>query len=111
MPKFTLTLLDTTGIQNYTLRQEPPAGEYWRLRAGISRATSLWALKALEEAVGSHNVQPRQKFQLDFTNACIEDDASLQAEVIQAAGGNTVILFRDEKKSREFVRILTRRLL
>lgn len=111
MPKFTLTLLDTTGIQNYIfasnrLQENIGASEL------VYRATSLWALKALEEAVGkSHNVQPLQKFQLDFTNACIEDDASLQAEVIQAAGGNTVVLFRDEKKSREFVRILTRRLL
>jgi hypothetical protein len=78
----------------------------------VYRATSLWAFKALEDTVGkSHNVKPPHKLQLDFTDAAIEDDPNLQAEVIQAAGGNTVIIFRDETKSREFVRILTRRLL
>jgi hypothetical protein len=111
MTAFTLTLLDTTGIQDYIfasnrLQENIGASEL------VYRATSLWAFEALEDAVGkSHNVKPPQDLQLDYTDAAIESDANQQAEVIQAAGGNTVILFRDETKSREFVRVLTLRLL
>lgn len=111
MNKFTLTMLDTTGIQDYIFNSN-------RLQENIGaselvyRATTLWAFEALDKAVKkSHNIKPPQNLQLEFTDAEIEKDSNLQAEVIQAAGGNTIILFRDETKSREFVRILTRRLL
>jgi len=111
MNQYTLTLLDTTGIQDYIFNSN-------RLQENIGaselvyRATTLWVFKALEDAVGkSHNVKPPQNLQLDFTASAIEDNANLQAEVIQAAGGNTVTIFREKEKSREFVRILTRRLL
>jgi len=107
---YTLTLLDTTGIQDYIfasnrLQENIGASEL------VYRATSLWAFDALEKAKLSHNIKNPYSLEWEFTDAAIESDASLQAEVIQAAGGNTVILFRDEKKSREFVRILTLRLL
>jgi hypothetical protein len=111
MTQYTLTLLDTTGIQEYIftsnrLQENIGASEL------VYRATSLWAFEALQDAVGkSHNVKPLQNLQLEFTDAAIESDPSLRAEVIQAAGGNTVILFRGKEKSRKFVRTLTRRLL
>jgi len=110
MTQFTLTLLDTTGIQDYIfasnrLQENIGASEL------VYRATSLWAFEALEKVELSHNIQNSHSLDWVFTAAAIEDDPNLQAEVIQAAGGNTVILFRDEKKSREFVSVLTLRLL
>jgi hypothetical protein len=107
---YTLTLLDTTGIQDYIfasnrLQENIGASEL------VYRATSLWAFDALEKAKLSHNIKNPYSLEWEFTDAAIESDPNLQAEVIQAAGGNTVILFRDDKKSREFVRVLTLRLL
>jgi hypothetical protein len=114
MTKFTLTLLDTSGIQDYIfasnrLQENIGASEL------VYRATTLWAFKALEDAGikrEEHNiVNPDQ---LDWTfhpKVAIEDNVELKAEVIQAAGGNTVILFRDQETSRKFVSVLTLRLL
>jgi hypothetical protein len=108
---YTLTLLDTTGIQDYIfssnrLQENIGASEL------VYRATSLWVFDALEKLKLSHNINRSSNgIDWDFTKAAIESDTNLQAEVIQAAGGNTLILFREKEKSREFVRTLTLRLL
>ncbi len=111
MNKFTLTLLDTTGIQDYIfasnrLQENIGASEI------VSRATTLWAFKALENAGikrDDHNIVRPDQLDWDFRpDATIEN---LQAEVIQAAGGNTLVLFREKDKALEFVRQLTFQLL
>ena len=108
MTKYTLTLLDTTGIQDYIfasnrLQENIGASEL------VFRATSLWAFNALEEAGLSHNIENPHSYDWAFKlGVTIED---VQAEVIQAAGGNTFILFQDLEQARSFVRCLTLKLL
>lgn len=112
MTKFTLTLLDTTGIQDYIFNSN-------RLQENIGaselvyRATTLWAFEALEKAIGkNHNIRDGGSLTWSFDETKqIEKDTSLQAEVIQAAGGNTLVLFRDKDNAIDFVKALTLRLL
>lgn len=109
MPNFTLTLLDTTGIQEYIfssnrLQENIGASEL------VYRATSLWVFETLEKLKLSHNIKNPSSHDWDFTDAAIED-GKLQAEVIQAAGGNTVILFREKSDSLKFVETLSLDLL
>ena len=112
MTQYTLTLLDTTGIQDYIfasnrLQENIGASEI------VYRATTLWVFEALEKAgIKNHNVKDSGSLNWGFEKSkWIEKDADLQAEVLQAAGGNTVILFRKQEQSREFVRKLTKRIL
>lgn len=108
MTQFTLTLLDTTGIQDYIfasnrLQENIGASEI------VSRATTLWAFKALEDVVdGKHNIKNGGSLDWEFDESKhIEEDSKLMAEVVQAAGGNTVVLFREKAHSRKFVEKLT----
>ncbi len=113
MNKFTLTLLDATGIQDYIfasnrLQENIGASEL------VYRATSLWAFDALQQ-IGlkpeQHNIKLLDELNWQFETVAIEAEENLQAEVIQAAGGNTVVLFREKDKARQFVHALTLRLL
>lgn len=112
MTKFTLTLLDTSGIQDYIFNSN-------RLQENIGaseivyRATTLWAFEALQKVVGNaHNLKDAVSLTWSYDETRqIETDASLNAEVIQAAGGNTIILFRNPTTARDFVKKLTLRLL
>jgi hypothetical protein len=115
MDQYTLTMLDTTGIQEYIfgsnrLQENIGASEL------VFRATSLWAFEALEAAGlkrDEHNIRHPLSLDWEFSDRVIEDGKSplLQAEVIQSAGGNMFILFRSRETSREFVRKLTLGLL
>jgi hypothetical protein len=112
MTQFTLTLLAATGIQEYIfssnrLQENIGASEI------VSRATTLWAFKALEKVVeGKHNIKNGGSLDWEIDESKhIEEDSKLMAEVIQAAGGNTVVLFRDEKQAHEFVQKLTFKIL
>ena len=111
MTHFTLTLLDTTGIQDYIfasnrLQENIGASEL------VYRATTLWAFDALEKVVkSSHNIKNPYSLEWDYQDAAIEKDGALKAEVVQAAGGNTLILFRSKDDAIAFVKTLTLRLL
>lgn len=112
MTKFTLTLLDTSGIQDYIfssnrLQENIGASEI------VYRATSLWVFEALEKAgLAAHNVKDGKELNWGLDDGKqIESDPSLQAEVVQAAGGNTIIIFRTKEHSRKFVQTLTLNLL
>ena len=111
MNEYTLTLLDTTGTQDYIfgsnrLQENIGASEL------VFQATSLWAFQALEEAgITEHNISDPGEIDWDFNGREIENDPRLQAEVIQAVGGNTIVIFRDQAQSRRFVEALTLRLL
>jgi len=96
MSKLTLTLLDTTGIQDYIfssnrLQENIGASEL------VYRANSLWAFEALHEIGGKdedkHNIRNHTELEWEYSDKCIEND-DLDAEVIQAAGGNLLILFK-----------------
>lgn len=111
MTKYTLTLLDTSGIQDYIfssnrLQENIGASEL------VYRATSLWVFDALERAGLTHNIKNPASHNWDFTKATIEEkNSELHAEVVQAAGGNTLILFREFEHAVAFVQTLTLRLL
>lgn len=109
---FTLTLLDTTGIQDYIfasnrLQENIGASEL------VHRATSLFAFKALADTVGGdHNILlEADGLTWSYGPRRIEADPALRAEVLQAAGGNFVTLFRVNDDAVAFVRALTLRLL
>ena len=113
MSKYTLTLLDTTGIQDYIfasnrLQENIGASEL------VYRATTLWVFDALEEAGiknEQHNIKNPDSLDWEYRETAIEKEAGLQAEVIQAAGGNSLILFREEPAAKKFVQKLSLRLL
>jgi hypothetical protein len=111
MTSYTLTLLDTTGIQDYIfssnrLQENIGASEL------VYRATSLWAFEALHGIVGKgkHNILDHTELEWEFSDKCIEN-GDLDAEIIQAAGGNLLILFKEHEKAIEFTQKLTLRVL
>jgi len=94
MRKFTVTVLDTTGIQPYIFGSN-------RLRENIgasylvSQATDNWARNALGMLKDQIHQEvyafDPEKHQPD-AKPHIEDD-ELAAELVYAGGGNTVLLF------------------
>lgn len=106
MAQYTLTMLDTSGIQSYIFNSN-------RLQENIGaselvyRATTLWAFKALEKL--KHNIEFDDHV-WNYTDSQFEKD-NLDAEVIYAGGGNTFILFRDGEQARQTTGRLTRSIL
>jgi hypothetical protein len=112
MRKFTVTVLDTTGIQPYIFGSN-------RLRENIgashlvSQATDNWvreALNKLKENIKTevYTFDPEQH--QPNAKPCIEDDG-LAAELVYAGGGNTVLLFSEKQYAVEFTKILSKRIL
>lgn len=112
MPAYTLTFLDTVGIQGYVfgsnvLRENIGASEL------VRRATRVWPFEEVREA-GKTNVKPGRDITGDPDdldgNLRIEDD-DLTAEVIYAGGGNCAVLFANRDAAEGFVTRLSRRVL
>lgn len=107
MMQFTLTMLDTSGIQNYIFNSN-------RLQENIGaselvyRATTLWAFQALADL--RHNIK-FDDHQWSYIETLHMEKDGLDVEVIYAGGGNTFILFRDEEQARQTTGRLTRRIL
>jgi len=104
MAQYTLTIVDTAGIQNYifgsnNLKHNVGASEL------VYRATHNWVCEALSK-IGATNVNA----DCEFDRRSIEDD-NLTAELVYAGGGNTVILFRSHEAAVDFTKDLTRRTL
>lgn len=103
MAEYTVTAIDTTQIQGYVfgsnkLRENIGGSEL------VETATHRWVYEALPV---SNNVADVATGELD---ASLTID-NLDAEVIYAGGGNTVILFRTRDLARGFAGRLTRRVL
>lgn len=112
MTEFTVTVLDTTGIQPYIFGSN-------RLRENIgasylvSQATDSWVREALDRlkveinkavyAFDPEKYQPEAKPQIE--------DGELAAELVYAEGGNTVLLFSQREYAVRFTQILSKRLL
>lgn len=107
MEGFTLTILDSTGIQEYIFGSN-------KLKENIGASHLLvqvsrdWLFAALElAAAGAHN------FGKDFsiTTAPLEADLEQNAELIYSGGGNVVMLSRTEAIAKQIVGALSRMLL
>lgn len=104
MPRYTLTVLDVTGIQSYIFGSN-------RLRENIGAsqlvelATHEWVQETLS---GSHNLDTTGKM---LPNWRLEDDDTRNAEVILRGGGNVLVLFRTLAMAKETVGKLSRKLL
>jgi hypothetical protein len=103
MAEYTVTAIDTAQIQGYVfgsnkLKENIGGSEL------VETATHRWVYEALPV---SNNVADVATGELD---ASLTID-NLDAEVIYAGGGNTVILFRTMDLAREFAGRLTRRVL
>ena len=103
MTEYILTAIDTTQIQGYIFGsnrlQENIGGSEL-----VEMATHQWVYEALPSA---HNVVNVTTGELDNSRTI----DTLDAEVIYAGGGNTVILFKTIDLARDFTGRLTRRVL
>ena len=109
MSKLNVTVLDTTGIQDYVFGSN-------RLRENIgasylvSQATKEWAEKALQDLAKELN----QKVHIPKRNSLQEihiGNEDVAAEIVYAGGGNTVLLFANFEYAERFTQILTKRVL
>ncbi|MGF1673719.1 MAG: hypothetical protein ACFCUV_08550, partial [Rivularia sp. (in: cyanobacteria)] len=100
MTQFTVTVIDTTGKQNYIFNTN-------RLRENIgasfllSQSTQNWIKEVLSENLGVP--QNRQSESIETSE--------LNAELIYAAGGNALIIFKSRSLAVEFTRILSKKIL
>lgn len=112
MPQFTLTVLDTSGIQEYLF-----GANNLRQNAGASYladcATRLWVHQTLDKIVGkeAHNVLDFDDIDHPFDETKTIQTEGVQAEVIYAGGGNTAILFKNATQAKTFTTQLTRKVL
>ncbi len=111
MTKYFLTMLDSSGIQPYIfgsnrLQENIGASEL------VFRATTFWAFDALNENKLNHNVEKPDSTRgtWEFDGREIEKD-NLDAEVVYAGGGNTLLVFAKLETARQFTRTLTRHIL
>lgn len=99
MRKFTITVIDTSGIQGYIFSSN-------RLRENIgashlvSEATHDWVEKTLDKLGVTKNQQKE----------AIET-SGLNAEIVYTGGGNTLIVFKSREIAINFTRILSKRVL
>ncbi len=115
MNNFTLTMIDSSGIQDYIfgsnrLQENIGASEL------VYQATTSWVFNALDKCEFRHNVNDGQPWNWKKNdNQRIEKDKNPDAEVVYAGGGNTLIIFRDNNQDKaraiKFTRKLTRRIL
>jgi len=110
MADYTLTVLDTPGIQSYIFGSN-------RLRENIGgsevvrRATGQWPLEILKEMGESNVTNPRAVDPAQRLNDGLRiEDGVIAAEVIYVGGGNTLILFREETLAHAFVTRLSRKM-
>lgn len=121
-----LTVIDTSGIQSYVfgsnrLRENIGASEivarattewaYRALREGQLKDRSTWKVNLVPRSPNEQNVFGGSFAELDRSKAIENQADELDAEVVYAGGGNTLILFRDEPTAIDFTKRYTRFLL
>ncbi|HKQ08170.1 MAG TPA: hypothetical protein VJ464_23800 [Blastocatellia bacterium] len=108
MNKIYLVIVDTTQIQPYVfgsnrLRENVGASHL------VAQATGEWALQTVNSVATANNINNIQTGTLD-NDKWIERNG-LDAEILYAGGGNTVVLFRDETGATNFIKKLSRKAL
>jgi hypothetical protein len=107
MNRYTLAVVDTTGIQDYIfgtnqLKQNVGASYL------VDCATRKWVVESLSEP---NNVKAKDLDDLNpFTDQTIEND-QIAAEIVYAGGGNTMIIFSSNPDAINFAQRLTRKIL
>jgi hypothetical protein len=110
MSRYTATVVDTTGIQDYLFSSN-------RLRENIgasylvAQATNEWAKKALEKLGKELNQKVCIPDPKELSAKPHIEDGQLAAELVYAGGGNTVLLFANPKYAEQFAQILSKRVL
>lgn len=115
MKNFTVTVLDTTGIQPYIYGSN-------RLRENIgasylvSQATDDWAREALNKLKANikqevYAFDPKNPTKHQPGAKPYIEDGELAAELVYAGGGNTVLLFSQKQYAVEFTKILSKKIL
>lgn len=108
MNEMYLVIVDTMQIQPYVFGSN-------RLRENVGashlvvQATSEWARQTVKGVATANNINDVQTGTLD-DDKWIERNG-LDAEVLYAGGGNTVVLFRDELGATDFINKLSRQVL
>lgn len=111
MATYTLTLLDTTGIQRYifgsnVLRENIGASEL------VWRTTRLWPFEIINQKNWTNVKRGKLLGDLDELDDTLQIEThNLDAEVIYAGGGNCAILFASDDNAKEFVTRLSRQVL
>lgn len=103
MSRYVLTVVDTTQIQQYIFGSNRLVENIGGSEL-VELATRRWVYEALP---GNHNVN-------DVTTGVLDDQRTIDnidAEVLYAGGGNTVVLFKTFDLARFFTSRLTRRVL
>ena len=101
-----LLLVDTTQTQRYIFNSN-------RMRENIgasylvAKATTEWVLQSIVDLKIAHNIADASK--LSLNDQCYED--GLDVEVIYAAGGNALAIFRAEGTLNNFLRNYSQKLL
>lgn len=104
MQQRTLTVLDTTGIQDYIFGSNRLSENIGASHL-VELATHAWVQAALP---APHNLDRQGDILADFA---LENHADNRAEVVYRGGGNVVILFRTIEDARQMVAHLSQRLL
>ncbi|NJL06399.1 MAG: hypothetical protein HC911_16135 [Chloroflexaceae bacterium] len=100
--KYTLTIIDTTGIQAYIfgsnrLRENIGASQL------VQHATSEYVRQALQHALGEHHDLAKLA-----SEPPLEHTPDRRCEVIYAGGGNVLLLFRTPDDAKKTVRELSK---
>jgi len=99
MSKFTVTFIDTTGIQGYVFSsnrlQENIGASYL-----VSAATGEWVEETLEQLGISKNQQTEPI-----------ESSGFDAELVYAGGGNALLIFKSQNIALKFTQILSKRVL
>lgn len=104
MKQFTLTFIDTAGIQEYIFNSNS-LKHIVGASGLVHMATHDWVFEELVK-IGKTNVMPDGK----FNDSAISID-DLNSELVYAGGGNAVIIFNSNELAKEFTRGLTRKAL
>ncbi|PDW01973.1 Cas10/Cmr2 second palm domain-containing protein [Candidatus Viridilinea mediisalina] len=106
--KYTLTVVDVTGIQHYIFGSNRLAENVGASQL-VHQATTAWLRDALP--VGRHNLQEGRNALTIDRQRFLEEDATLDAEVVLCGGGNVLILFRTGDLARATITKLSQRIL
>lgn len=107
MNKYTLTAIDSSGIQNYLF-----STNNLRQNVGASYLVKLATGKWIEECLPpSHNVLDIDHEETPFDTAKTIEGNQLAAEVLYTGGGKVLILFADAHKAIQFTKKLTQKVL